>query len=295
MTTRIKVPATSANMGPGFDSIGVAVGLYLTVDIIGEADTWLIEHDLGEGIPTDESNMVIETILGLTPNAKPHHLKMTSDIPTARGLGSSSSAIVAGIAIAEILSGEEWDTTKKINIANEIEGHPDNIAPAIAGGLVVSVAMELTNVLWTKEVLDDVHFIALIPNRELLTKEARAVLPDDLVFADAVRANGIGNVFVSKLMEGDLTAVGQLMEMDQLHEPFRSQLVPGLSQVRQALRAVTGVYGTYLSGAGPTIMTLVDASQTENIVKTIEALQLDAEIMTLDFAADGVIVEDKSF
>lgn len=295
MTTRIKVPATSANMGPGFDSIGVAVGLYLTVDIIGEADTWLIEHDLGEGIPTDESNMVIETILGLTPNAKAHHLKMTSDIPTARGLGSSSSAIVAGIAIAEILSGEEWDTTKKINIANEIEGHPDNIAPAIAGGLVVSVAMELTNVLWTKEVLDDVHFIALIPNRELLTKEARAVLPDDLVFADAVRANGIGNVFVSKLMEGDLTAVGQLMEMDQLHEPFRSQLVPELSQVRQALRAVTGVYGTYLSGAGPTIMTLVDASQTENIVKTIEALQLDAEIMTLDFAADGVIVEDKSF
>lgn len=289
---RVKVPATSANMGPGFDSIGVAVSLYLTVDIVGPSDKWQIDHELGEDIPNDDSNMVIETILRFAPDAKPHHLNMTSDIPTARGLGSSSSAIVAGIALAEILTGAKWSMDDKINMANEIEGHPDNIAPALAGGLVVSVAMDLTNVLWTKSLLDDVHFIATIPNRELLTKDARAVLPKELVFADAVRANGIGNVFVSKLLEGDIEAVGTLMEMDQLHEPFRAQLVPELNQIRQSLLAVDGVYGTYLSGAGPTIMTLVQASASDQIVDAIRQLNLDAQIMTLDFASDGVIVED---
>jgi homoserine kinase len=289
---RVKVPATSANMGPGFDSIGVAVSLYLTVDIVGPSDKWQIDHELGEDIPNDDSNMVIETILRFAPDAKPHHLNMTSDIPTARGLGSSSSAIVAGIALAEILTGANWSMDDKINMANEIEGHPDNIAPALAGGLVVSVAMDLTNVLWTKSLLDDVHFIATIPNRELLTKDARAVLPKELVFADAVRANGIGNVFVSKLLEGDIEAVGTLMEMDQLHEPFRAQLVPELNQIRQSLLAVDGVYGTYLSGAGPTIMTLVQASASDQIVDAIRQLNLDAQIMTLDFASDGVIVED---
>lgn len=289
---RVKVPATSANMGPGFDSIGVAVSLYLTVDIVGPSDKWQIDHKLGEDIPNDDSNMVIETILRFAPDAKPHHLNMTSDIPTARGLGSSSSAIVAGIALAEILTGANWSMDDKINMANEIEGHPDNIAPALAGGLVVSVAMDLTNVLWTKSLLDDVHFIATIPNRELLTKDARAVLPKELVFADAVRANGIGNVFVSKLLEGDIEAVGTLMEMDQLHEPFRAQLVPELNQIRQSLLAVDGVYGTYLSGAGPTIMTLVQASASDQIVDAIRQLNLDAQIMTLDFASDGVIVED---
>lgn len=289
---RVKVPATSANMGPGFDSIGVAVSLYLTVDIVGPSDKWHIDHELGEDIPNDDSNMVIETILRFAPDAKPHHLNMTSDIPTARGLGSSSSAIVAGIALAEILTGANWSMDDKINMANEIEGHPDNIAPALAGGLVVSVAMDLTNVLWTKSLLDDVHFIATIPNRELLTKDARAVLPKELVFADAVRANGIGNVFVSKLLEGDIEAVGTLMEMDQLHEPFRAQLVPELNQIRQSLLAVDGVYGTYLSGAGPTIMTLVQASASDQIVDAIRQLNLDAQIMTLDFASDGVIVED---
>lgn len=289
---RVKVPATSANMGPGFDSIGVAVSLYLTVDIVGPSDKWQIDHELGEDIPNDDSNMVIETILRFAPDAKPHHLNMTSDIPTARGLGSSSSAIVAGIALAEILTGANWSMDDKISMANEIEGHPDNIAPALAGGLVVSVAMDLTNVLWTKSLLDDVHFIATIPNRELLTKDARAVLPKELVFADAVRANGIGNVFVSKLLEGDIEAVGTLMEMDQLHEPFRAQLVPELNQIRQSLLAVDGVYGTYLSGAGPTIMTLVQASASDQIVDAIRQLNLDAQIMTLDFASDGVIVED---
>jgi homoserine kinase len=288
---RIKVPATSANMGPGFDSVGVALGLYLTLEIVGPSASWVIDHELGEGIPHDERNMVIETILRFAPDVAPHHLVMTSDIPTARGLGSSSSAIVAGIAIAEILSGQKWDTATKINMANELEGHPDNIAPAIAGGLVVSVAMDESHVLWTKAILDDVHFIAVVPHRELLTKAARAVLPKELSFTDAVRANGIGNVFVSKLFEGDLAAVGTLMEMDQLHEPFRASLVPELNQVRQALKAVEGVYGTYLSGAGPTVMTLVQAHHVDTILHVLEALDLDASVIPLDFASDGVIVE----
>lgn len=289
---RVIVPATSANLGPGFDSMGVAVQLYLTIDILGESSKWLIEHDLGEDIPTDHTNMVVETILGVAPETVPLHLKMVSDIPTARGLGSSSSAIVAGIEIANAVNEKNWSIEEKINMANVIEGHPDNIAPAIVGGLVIAVAVHEDDVLWTTQHFPEAIFIGTIPHQELLTSAARGVLPSELPYDEAVRASGIGNVLASKLMVGDLVSAGRLMEMDLFHEPYRRKLVPHLEQVRKITKTAEGVYGTYLSGAGPTIMTLANKEVVKTIASSIKAQTKDTDILVLAIDNKGSRVEN---
>ena len=135
---KIIVPATSANIGPGFDSVGVAVSKYLTIEVLEERDEWLIEHDLNPRIPKDKRNLLIKVALQLAPNLQPYRLKMTSDIPLARGLGSSSSVIVAGIELANQLGKLDLTDDEKLDWANKIEGHPDNVAPAIFGNLVIS-------------------------------------------------------------------------------------------------------------------------------------------------------------
>ena len=133
---QIKVPASSANLGPGFDSIGMAVSLYLTLDVLEPSDEWVIYHDFDD-LPHDQSNMIIDTALKIKADLPPHHLKMQSAIPVAHGLGSSSSAIVAGIELANVLGKLQLSNDEKVAIACEIEGHPDNVAPAILGGLVI--------------------------------------------------------------------------------------------------------------------------------------------------------------
>lgn len=292
---RVIVPATSANLGSGFDSMGVAVQMYLTIDIVDKSSEWLIEHDLGAEIPTDATNMVIQTILAVAPETACHHLKMKSDIPTARGLGSSSSAIVAGIEIADILNEKHWTINEKINLANQLEGHPDNVAPAIAGGLVIAVAVHDDEVLWDKQTFPEAAFIVTIPDEELLTSEARLVLPEHLTFTDAARANGIGNVLASKLMAGDLKSAGRLMEMDLLHEPYRKALVPQLEQVRTITKGLPGVYATYLSGAGPTIMTLAKEENASDIARVIQSQINDAtvQVLALDHEGSRIITTDE--
>lgn len=128
---RITVPATSANVGPGFDSVGIAVSKYLTIDVLEAQENWWIEHDLGEEIPSNEENLLLQTALQVASDLPPHRLKMTSEVPLARGLGSSSSVIVAGIELANQLGKLSLSDEDKLEIATKIEGHPDNVAPAI--------------------------------------------------------------------------------------------------------------------------------------------------------------------
>ncbi|AMC00065.1 homoserine kinase [Aerococcus urinaehominis] len=283
----VKIPATSANLGPGFDSIGLAVALYLTIDVIGPSASWRIDHNIADDIPKDENNLVVQTIRRLAPDSQPYHLKMVSDIPSARGLGSSSSAIVAGIELANILANKGWSDQDKVNIANQIEGHPDNIAPCILGGLVVSVALKPDDVLYTKEAFPDVAFVTTIPHYEVKTADARAVLPKHLPFAEAVRTSGIANVLSSKIVEGDVAAVGRLMAYDLFHEPYRQKLVPELTKIRSLLKDQAGAYGTYLSGAGPTIMTLADSRSANDIAKMISQQVADVTVEVLALDQDG--------
>ena len=207
---KITVPATSANIGPGFDSVGVAVSKYLTIEVLEPADSWHIEHDLGD-IPSDENNLLISTALQVKSDLQPHKLVMTSDIPLARGLGSSSSVIVAGIELANQLADLQLSDDDKLDIATKIEGHPDNVAPAIFGNLVVaSYVDEHVNSIVSE--FPECAFVAFIPSYELKTSDSRGVLPSDLSYKEAVAASSIANVAIAALFAGDLVKAGRAIQ-----------------------------------------------------------------------------------
>ncbi len=263
----IKVPASTANLGPGFDSCGLALELYLTLEIGKEQKNWEIEHALGLTIPKDKNNLIIQTALSLTPNVKARKLFMTSDIPTARGLGSSSAAIVAGIELANQLGELNLSPLEKVRIAARIEGHPDNVAPAILGGFVVASQLE-NEVFFVQHAFPEVAILAVIPEDELLTVESRNILPDKISYQEAVRANSISNVMVSAVLTEDIYLAGKMMEKDLFHEPYRSKIVPSLLVLR-ALATKYGSYGTFLSGAGPTILILAPKQTLKKIKNEI--------------------------
>lgn len=285
---KITVPATSANLGPGFDSIGLAVTAYLTIDVLEESDQWFIEHDLDE-VPTDDSNLLLTTALSLAPQLTPHRLKMVSDIPLARGLGSSSSVIVAGIELANQLAHLQLSDDEKLAIATKIEGHPDNVAPAIFGDLVVAC---YDNEDVDKVVLPfpDCALVAYVPSYELKTSDSREVLPDSLSFKEAVQASAVANMAVASLLTGDLAKAGRVMGKDHFHEPYRQQLVPECRPIREIGKAC-GAYTTYLSGAGPTVMTLLPREQKEAFIKQVSQV-FNGNILELEVDRKGVMVDD---
>ena len=283
-------PATSATIGPGFDSVGVALSKYLEIVIMEPSKDWFIEHDLGENIPTDASNLLIKTALRVTSTIQPHRIKMISDVPLARGLGSSSSVIVAGIELANQLANLNLTADEKLAIATEIEGHPDNVAPAIFGNLVISSYL---NQKVSSIVADfpETAFIAFIPNYELKTSDSRGVLPSELSYKEAVAASSVANVAIAALLTGDLVKAGQAIQGDLFHERFRQQLVKEFSPIK-ALAKKEGAYATYLSGAGPTVMVLASKDKEETILAGLKALQLDGQVCSLRVDTNGVIVED---
>lgn len=285
---RITVPATSANVGPGFDSVGVAVSKYLTIEILEPSEKWEVLHDLGD-VPSDETNLLITTALQVKADLQPHRIKMVSDIPLARGLGSSSSVIVAGIELANQLAYLQLSADEKLVIATKIEGHPDNVAPAIFGNLVISSYVD-EKVNSAVAAFPEASFVAFIPNYELKTSDSRNVLPNEFSYREAVTASSIANVAIAALLTGDLEKAGKAIEADLFHERFRQKLVKEFAPIKEAAHEV-GAYATYLSGAGPTIMTLAPKAKEAELVECLEALALDGEVVALYVDTKGVFVE----
>lgn len=285
---RITVPATSANVGPGFDSVGVAVSKYLTIEILEPSEKWEVLHDLGD-VPSDETNLLITTALQVKADLQPHRIKMVSDIPLARGLGSSSSVIVAGIELANQLAHLQLSADEKLVIATKIEGHPDNVAPAIFGNLVISSYVD-EKVNSAVAAFPEASFVAFIPNYELKTSDSRNVLPNEFSYKEAVAASSIANVAIAALLTGDLEKAGKAIEADLFHERFRQKLVKEFAPIKEAAHEV-GAYATYLSGAGPTIMTLAPKAKKAELVERLEGLALDGEVVALYVDTKGVFVE----
>ena len=286
---RITVPATSANVGPGFDSVGIAVSKYLTIDVLEAQENWWIEHDLGEEIPSDEENLLLQTALQVASDLPPHRLKMTSEVPLARGLGSSSSVIVAGIELANQLGNLCLSDEDKLEIATKIEGHPDNVAPAIFGNLVVaSYVDQETNHLVLP--FPECALVAFVPNYELKTSDSRNVLPSEWSYKEAVAASSIANVAIAALAKGDLRVAGKAIEGDRFHERYRQQLVAEFPQVKE-LAHQHKAYATYLSGAGPTIMTLLPVEHAEAFAEDLESKALNGQVFSLKIDTTGVKVE----
>ena len=258
---RLRIPATSANIGPGFDSIGLAVGLYNEVTM-EEWDGVQIEALDGAPVPTGEDNLIYLTAKHLYKLCgvpfRGLRIGQVNNIPFARGLGSSSACVIAGLKGANRLMGNPVSDDELINLAAGIEGHPDNSTPALTGGLVTAV-FENGRVWYVKqEIKDDLRFVAVVPDFELKTAHARAVLPETIE-----RRDGVFNLSRAALMSVSLYSGNyknlRVASDDRLHQPYRMGLIRGCPQVMEACYDL-GAYAVFISGAGPTIMAIVDAS-----------------------------------
>lgn len=288
---KIIVPATSANVGPGFDSVGVAVTKYLEIQVCEEREEWMIEHQLGKWIPRDERNLLLKIALQIVPDLQPRRLKMVSDIPLARGLGSSSSVIVAGIELANQLGNLKLSKHEKLQLATKIEGHPDNVAPAIYGNLVIASSVE-GQVSAVVAPFPECAFLAYIPNYELRTRDSRGVLPKKLSYKEAVAASSIANVAIAALLTGDMLKAGQAIESDLFHERYRQELVREFATIKKVAKK-NGAYATYLSGAGPTVMVLADPDKMPKIKAELEKQPFKGKLHDLQVDTEGVRVEAK--
>ena len=288
---KIIVPATSANVGPGFDSVGVAVTKYLEIQVCEEREEWMIEHQLGKWIPRDERNLLLKIALQIAPDLQPRRLKMVSDIPLARGLGSSSSVIVAGIELANQLGNLKLSKHEKLQLATKIEGHPDNVAPAIYGNLVIASSVE-GQVSAVVAPFPECAFLAYIPNYELRTRDSRGVLPKKLSYKEAVAASSIANVAIAALLTGDMVKAGQAIESDLFHERYRQDLVREFATIKKVAKR-NGAYATYLSGAGPTVMVLADPDKMPKIKAELEKQPFKGKLHDLQVDTEGVRVEEK--
>lgn len=269
-TWQITVPGSTANLGPGFDSIGLGLSLYLKLDVTLQ-DEWQFVH-LGDNVPTDttvEDHLIyiiakqVADKFGKT--LRPCRVVMTSELPLARGLGSSAAAIVGAIELANLLCELELSTQDKLNISSQIEGHPDNATASVLGGLTIS-SMDEQGFVDTIHVNDiDAAFVVFIPNVELKTAEARGVLPAEFDRAYAVRASANANMLAAALIAKDYVRIGRYMEADLFHEPFRAKLIPAYTEIHAAAKAA-GAYGTALSGAGPTLISIIPTNIAEQFV-----------------------------
>lgn len=261
---RIDVPATSANLGSGFDSLGIALTMKNRI--------WMEEYDALEitctddvDIPKDETNLIFwaanylyETCGKKLPGMK---IIQENNIPLARGLGSSSACIVAGLLGANRFLGNPMTETDLINLAAKIEGHPDNTSPAISGGLVAS-AMEGERVYSVSvPVSDKIRFAVMIPPFELKTEKARQVLPKEYSREDAVYNLSRSGLMTASLFSGKLENL-RVAVQDRIHQPYRSGLITDYDNVFR-MSYELGSLGTYVSGAGPTIISMIDSATAE--------------------------------
>ncbi len=257
----LQVPATSANCGPGFDVLGIACTLYnkLTFEIT-EPQQGLALKVYGEGaeyLKASRKNLAFRGFFAVWDKVCPDKrigLKVTmeNNIPMSRGLGSSSSAIVAGIYAANVLSGNTMTKQQLLNIATEIEGHPDNVAPALLGGFTVSFMDASGAHSLSLKPPAGLKLIAAVPEQKLATSLARKAIPQTVAHQDAVFNVSRASLLVAALLSGSYEYLGEALE-DRLHQPYRAHLIPGLADVFAAAKQA-GAYNAIISGAGSTIM-----------------------------------------
>lgn len=272
---QLKIPATSANLGLGFDSMGLAIDKFLTIEAeISEDGQWHFKYlnDALKTLPEDDNNIVAKTAKKVAVDHKCNMpgltIKMDSQIPLAHGLGSSSSAIAAGIECANYFCNLDLSNEEKIYAGTEIEGHPDNIGPCFTGGVFIGYYHK-GDFAYRQLRLDDISLIVSVPEYEISTKEVRASLPESYVASAAVLQNAKNNVMILAMADQDYEEMGRLMMEDCYHEPYRGPLIKEFEEVKsQALNH--GAYATVISGAGPTLLTLCPTDQVDQVYEAVK-------------------------
>jgi homoserine kinase len=293
---RVRVPASSANLGPGFDCLGLALALFneVVLDPAAPPAVHYIGRD-AEVLATQENLVATamdEFARAAGVRVPPAAMTLITSIPTTRGLGSSAAAIVAGLAAANVLSGADLPDADLMHIAGTLEGHGDNVGAALYGGMVVSVFDGQRYQAAPVPVADDLRAVVFVPEKLLSTAAARAVLPASLSMADAVHNIGRAALLTVALQQRryDLLAAG--ME-DRLHQPYRAPLVDGLGEMMAVARAA-GAFGACLSGAGPSMLALADLDQAVVVAAALARAAhehgLSGEVLQLDICRTGVQV-----
>jgi homoserine kinase len=269
---RVRVPASSANLGPGFDSFALALPLLAEFEL-RPAKAWSVTVDGdGGGIPPDDENLFVVAARATAKAAGrelvAQHVTQRSAIPIARGLGSSAAAIVGGAVATNALLGEPFDRRTLLRIASEVEGHADNVAAALYGAFTVALPDEGGPVA-TRLVFPRAWRICLlIPGRPLSTEEARAILPSQVSRDDAVFNVAHGAALIAAVMRAD-GALLALAMADRLHQAARTQLVPALGEIIAAAREA-GAFGAALSGAGPSVLAVAPTRLAARVVSAME-------------------------
>jgi homoserine kinase len=273
MRVRVRVPATSANLGPGFDALGLALALHNEVTL-EEADRVSVAVE-GEGsgrLDEGAKNVVARgaaLAFEIAGRAFPGvRLHCVNRIPLSRGLGSSAAAWVGGLIAANALMGEPLDQDALLAAATRAEGHPDNVAAAILGGLTVSCADGPHVTAVSLSVPREIEWVVLVPETESSTREARAVLPESVPRADAIFNVQRVSLFLAALAAGRAELLALAMQ-DRLHQPYRLRLFPWMDAVAAAGRAA-GALGCVLSGAGPAMLAAVRPRGGESVAQAME-------------------------
>ena len=295
----IKIPATSANMGPGFDCIGVALELYnhLWVEEIPKGLKIDIKREQEIEIPTDESNLIYKTMKyfydqkGLTMPGV--HLIQEDYIPMVRGLGSSAACIVGGLIAANELAGRPCDKEELAQMAAKLEGHPDNSNPAIFGSMVVGAQDNEKMQHVRLDLPEDLVFAVLVPNFPVSTSASRGVLPDGYCRGEVVFNVSRGALLIASIMTGKYENLPMAME-DKIHQPYRSRLIPNMDRIFEQAKEY-GAVACYLSGAGSTLMAMVKKEQAEKFQKEmslfLKTLPDDWQLALLKADLEGAKVE----
>ena len=260
-SVKVRVPGTSANCGPGFDCLGVACTIYNELELTLLEEERLdieITGDGAENIPVDERNIVWRSIQKLLERAgkaqeyKGAVIRMNNGVPLSRGLGSSATAIVGGLKAANECLGNPFTNRDLLQMATEIEGHPDNVAPAIYGGFTISIVRNGKPECFSLMPKLPVKLVVTVPDFFLPTKAARAVLPAEVPMKDAVFNIGRAAMLTAALCKGNKSFLRSVFD-DALHQPYRAKLIPGMYDVFKAARAA-GALGASMSGAGPCLI-----------------------------------------
>ena len=280
---RIRVPATSANLGPGFDCLGLALDLWN--EIAFEEAEALRYRSTGEGaekLNKGNRNLLTKAYTRLFEacgkKAKGARIAAYNNIPMSSGLGSSAAAITAGLFGANELLGRPFDMEGLLKLATEMEGHPDNVAPALLGGLVVSV-MKPDEIITRRYEIPPLTVVIVKPDVEWLTKTARAVLPKSVSRADAIHNIGRTALVVDALRNGDLDLLQKVME-DRIHQPYRLRHISGGTAAYKCARQFGAAA---LSGAGPSIILFTQPETAERARSTISAVYNERGIDTKSF------------
>lgn len=295
----LKIPATSANLGPGYDVIGMALNIYNTFEVtLGTLEKLVIEIS-GEGeaeLPIDETNLVYKAVeegcrkIGVAIPGL--HIRLHNEVPLNRGMGSSSTAVIGGLMIAREISGGKLDEETIIQTAVELEGHPDNLTPAYYGGVIVNYVED--NRYKTVKIIppSPLKAVLLVPHIQISTRMARELLPARYSSKDMVHNLRAITLLITALQSGKYELLRTAMD-DTVHTPYRAELIPNFYEVAEAAKEA-GAFGCAISGSGSTIIALCDGNEEaigNAMMNAFGEYAAKSRVIMADIAEEGIIIE----